>query len=85
MIREKIRGSQLVNRLENHVLPDPKTKKTVDMSSTQVNAAIALLKKVVPDMKATETTGELKHLFPERVGVVGYMGEDDGPDPEDSA
>lgn len=49
-IREKIRASQLVNRLEKHVLDD------LDLSSTQVNAALGLLKKCVPDLKASEDT-----------------------------
>lgn len=52
MIREKIRGSQLVNRLENHVLDD------LELSPTQVTAALGLLRKVVPDLKATEHSGE---------------------------
>ena len=49
-IREKIRASQLVNRLESHVLDD------LDLSSTQVNAALGLLKKCVPDLKASDDT-----------------------------
>jgi len=51
-VREKIRASQLVNRLEDHVLG------TVEMTSTQVSAALGLLKKCVPDLSATELTGE---------------------------
>lgn len=47
-IRDKIRASQLVNRLENHVFED------LELSQTQVNAALGLLKKCVPDLKATE-------------------------------
>lgn len=51
-IRNKIRASQLVNRLENHVFGD------IDLSSTQVTAALGLLKKCVPDLAATELTGK---------------------------
>ncbi len=51
-VREKIRASQLVNRLEDHVLGE------VEMTSTQVSAALGLLKKCVPDLSATELTGE---------------------------
>jgi len=51
-VREKIRASQLVNRLEDHVLGQ------VEMTSTQVSAALGLLKKCVPDLSATELTGE---------------------------
>ena len=60
MIREKIRGSQLVNRLENHILPDDKTGQVVDMTPTQVNAALGLLKKVIPDLRASEISGEIE-------------------------
>lgn len=48
MVREKIRASQLVNRLEDHALGD------AEMSSTQVQAALGLLKKVVPDLSAQQ-------------------------------
>ena len=52
MVREKIRASQLVNRLENHAFGE------VEMSSTQVQAAVALLKKCVPDLSATEISAD---------------------------
>lgn len=45
--REKIRASMLINRLEDHSLGE------VEMSSTQVQAALGLLKKCVPDLTAT--------------------------------
>jgi hypothetical protein len=67
MVREKIRASQLVNRLENHVFGE------VDMSSTQVNAALGLLKKCVPDMKATEHSGEVEIPLS---GVVKFVSKD---------
>lgn len=54
-VREKIRASQLVNRLESHVLGE------VDMTSTQVTAALGLLRKCVPDLSDNRTeleTGE---------------------------
>ena len=50
MVREKIRASQLVNRLENHVFGE------VDLSSSQVTAALGLLKKCVPDLKSSDDT-----------------------------
>ena len=50
MVREKIRASQLVNRLEDHVLGE------VDMSNTQVTAALGLLKKCVPDLRQSDDT-----------------------------
>ena len=69
MVREKIRASQLVNRLEKHVLPDDDSGETVEMSATQIQAALGLLKKCVPDLKATEHSGELKLEFPTEVNV----------------
>lgn len=51
-VREKIRASQLVNRLEDHVLGE------VEMTSTQVSAALGLLKKCVPDLQAMQVSGD---------------------------
>lgn len=51
-VREKIRASQLVNRLEDHVLGE------VEMTNTQVSAALGLLRKCVPDLQATELSGD---------------------------
>lgn len=48
MQRQKIQASQLVNRLIKHVEGE------VEMTATQVNAAKALLNKIVPDLKAIE-------------------------------
>ena len=48
MVRDKIRASQLVNALENHVLKGTK------MQPSQVTAALGLLKKCVPDLTNTE-------------------------------
>ena len=53
-IREKIRASQLVNRLENHILDD------LELSATQVTAALGLLKKCVPDLKASDDTLDIQ-------------------------
>lgn len=50
-VREKIRASQIVNRLENHVFGE------VDLSATQVSAALGLLKKCVPDLTAAQLSG----------------------------
>lgn len=57
MVRDKIRASQLVNRLEDHVLGKGKDNKPIELSSTQVAAALGLLKKCVPDLRATEHSG----------------------------
>lgn len=50
--RSKIKTTQIVNRLTNHVLG------TVDMSPSQVTAALGLLKKSIPDLAAVAHTGE---------------------------
>lgn len=60
VIREKIRASQLVNRIENHILGvegEGGDLTYPEMSQTQMNGALGLLKKCVPDLKATELSG----------------------------
>ena len=47
-VREKIRASQIINHLQNHIDGE------VDMSATQLKAAEVLLRKALPDLKATE-------------------------------
>jgi len=49
--REKIRTTQLVNRLTDHVLGE------VEMQQSQVTAALGLLKKSLPDLAAHQHTG----------------------------
>ena len=58
--REKIKTSQLVNRLQGFALEedDPQTGKPIVMSKERVNAAIALLKKTLPDLVATTLSGD---------------------------
>ncbi len=55
--REKIKTSQLINRLNAFVLggKDAKTKDTIVMSSQQVTAAVALLRKTLPDLTESST------------------------------
>lgn len=50
--RQKIQTSQLVNRLMGHV--DGK----VELSSTQVTAALGLLKKSLPDLANVQHSGD---------------------------
>lgn len=45
--RKKIRAAQLINRLEKHVMADSPI-----MDASQVNAAKALLNKVLPDLSS---------------------------------
>lgn len=53
-VRAKIQSSQLLNRLTNHALG--KLKRPMD--SSQVTAALGVLKKSLPDLTATELTGK---------------------------
>lgn len=48
----RIQTTQLINRLENHVLND------LPMKPTQVQAALGLLKKTTPDLGNLQHTGE---------------------------
>ena len=51
--RAKIQTSQIINRLESHV------NGTVELTASQVTAALGLLKKTLPDLQATELSGGL--------------------------
>lgn len=51
-VRSRIRAGGIVKRLEDHVLGK------VEMSATQVSAALGLLRKTVPDLSAVEHTGK---------------------------
>jgi hypothetical protein len=50
--RERIKVSQLINRLQDHA--DGKTK----MQPTQIQAARILLNKCLPDLRSTELVGD---------------------------
>jgi hypothetical protein len=65
--REKIRTSMLINRLSNHVAG------RIEMSSSQVRAAEVLLKKNLPDLSATDITGDLgvRHSLADVIGSIG--------------
>lgn len=51
--REKIKTTQLVNRLQDHGLGK------IEMSPTQVKAVEILLRKRIPDLAAVQHSGEL--------------------------
>lgn len=59
--RAKIQTSQLMNRLTLYALggKDPQTKKMVEMSASQVAAALGLLRKTLPDLAAVEHSGHV--------------------------
>jgi hypothetical protein len=50
--RAKIKASQLINRLQDHVF-----KEGIEISSTQMKAIEILLRKCLPDLQAIELTG----------------------------
>lgn len=53
--REKIQVSMLLNRLNNHIENAEKTP----LIPTQLKAIEILLRKVLPDLKAVEHTGDM--------------------------
>lgn len=55
-VKQKIQASQLINRLTTHALSDEPI-----MDASQVNAAVRLLNKVVPDLKAVDHSGDVNH------------------------
>ena len=56
-VRNRIRAGGIVNRLEKHVLGK------IEMSASQVTAALGLLRKVVPDISSIEHSGEIVHNY----------------------
>jgi hypothetical protein len=69
--RKKIKAAQIINRLEKHVFSD---KPILDAS--QVNAAKALLNKVLPDLQAVDMTAQVEGSFSVTV-VSGVPRADD--------
>jgi hypothetical protein len=61
--RDKIKTSSLINRLQAFALsePDPQTGNPVEMTPAQAKAAIALLKKTIPDLQVIEGSMDLHH------------------------
>ena len=71
--RDKIKTSQLINRLENHAFGN------VDLTPTQVNAIKILLGKTIPDLKQTDidiqsSNGSMSP--PSVVRLVGVSADD---------
>lgn len=54
-IRHKIRAALLIKKLEDHVLAG------VELSPSQVAAALGLLRKAVPDLAASESKVNVEH------------------------
>jgi hypothetical protein len=60
--RDKIKTTQLINRLTGHALGtlrDPKTKKKVELTTSQVKAIEVLLAKTMPNLQSI--SGNLNH------------------------
>jgi hypothetical protein len=54
-VREKIQSAQLAKFLEDHALTG------TDVKKSQITAAIALLRKTIPDLQAIEGAMDLHH------------------------
>ena len=52
-VREKIKASQIINALQNHIFGKHK------LDASQVTAGLGLLKKCVPDLTSVELSGEV--------------------------
>lgn len=81
--RQKVQASQLINRLQDHVLG------TVELSATQVRAAEILLKKTLPDLtenKNVNITRRISELTDGELASIieGGSGEGD-PAPQDDS
>lgn len=51
--RAKIQASQIINRLTDHIFGK------VELSSTQVQSALGLLRKAIPDLAAVQHSGQI--------------------------
>lgn len=62
LVRERIRTTQLLNRLQNYLLgkKDRRTKRELDLKPHQVAGILGLLRKVVPDLQSIEHLGEIE-------------------------
>ena len=56
MAAEKVKARKLMERLQQHALGE------IAMAKTEIMAANILLKKVLPDLKATEHSGEVRGI-----------------------
>lgn len=63
-VRARIKAGGIAKRLSDHVAGK------IDMKPTQITAAVALLKKVVPDLSSAELVGaDGSNLFPDKVEI----------------
>lgn len=69
-VRDKIRASYLVNRLQDHFAGK------IELTPSQIRAAEILLDRCVPKMSAIEHTGEVTHNYVARVPEIAASTED---------
>ncbi len=69
--RDKIRTSQLINRLEKFVLSEKEQGAEVVLSPAQVTAALGLMKKTLPDLAQVDSSVDLTAKV---VGQVVFKG-----------
>lgn len=68
VVKRRIRAGLLAKRLMDHALGN------LEMSQSQIKAAEILLRKVLPDQKATEHTGVVTHINYD-AAVIGLLNE----------
>lgn len=73
-VRDKIRASQLVNRLESHVLDG------VEMTTSQVTAGLGLLRKCIPDISESKTEVDVGDNL---TGLLRALGRPSGTKQDD--
>lgn len=72
VVRDRIRATKIVNRLQAFVLDEKCDGKMVRMSREQVAAALGLLRKTVPDLSQTALTGPDGKALPPPVFNFGF-------------
>ena len=65
----RIQTTQIVKRLQGHIFGE------VELVSTQVTAALALLKKTLPDLTSTELKGDPDKPIEHRLKIEFVRGE----------
>lgn len=79
--RDKISNSKILQRLISHA--EGALPKDKDMSQSQVTAAIALLKKVLPDQTIAQVNGAGdagEHLIATTIELIGKRSSDESAD-----
>jgi hypothetical protein len=61
IVRRRLKTSMIANRLTDHILGE------VEMTSTQVTAALGLLRKTMPDLSAISHSGSIETTKPEEL------------------